>query len=75
MNAIADGTGGRLYPSNSKDFKKIFQNIADELKKQYLIGFYPQEVEAGKQTEIKVDVDPDDIVIRTKRKICLKMPK
>jgi Ca-activated chloride channel homolog len=73
MNVIADTTGGRLYPSDSKDFKQIFQKIADELKKQYLIGFYPQEVEAGKQTEIKVDVNPDDIVIRTKRRIRLRL--
>jgi Ca-activated chloride channel family protein len=73
MNSLGEMTGGRLYPSESKDFKKTFQIIADELKKQYLIGFYPQNVDDGKTHQIAVEVRPKEIVIRTKRRIQLKV--
>lgn len=84
INELANVTGGRLYPEGAKNFnevsqsldiKQIFQIIADEIKKQYVIGFYPQNVESEKQTIITVDVDPDDIVIRTKQRIRLRESK
>lgn len=72
MNSLADVSGGRLYKNNSSDFKKVFQAIADELKTQYLIGFYPQNFEDGKDHKISVGVNSKDIIIRTKGVIQLK---
>lgn len=72
MNSLATATGGRLYKRNLDNFKKVFQAIADELKTQYLLGFYPQNLDDGKDHKIGVGVNSKDIVIRTKGVIQLK---
>lgn len=74
-NLLAPVTGGRVYESGSGDFKKIFQQIADELKKQYLVGVYLQNADDGNEHDIVVRVNPKNIVIRTKRRIQLKSGK
>ena len=71
MDSLAAVSGGRIY-RNVSDFKGAFQAIADELKTQYLIGFYPQNDDDGKKHKITVEAVPKDIVIRTKRSIQLK---
>ena len=72
MAAIGPATGGKRLEAKSTDFKEAFQNIADELKNQYVIGFYPQVGGDGKIHNISLKVDPDDIVLRSKRSIKLK---
>ena len=72
MDALGPTTGGKLLESKSHDFKAAFQNIADELKNQYLLGFYPQNTGDGKPHNIGLTVDSKDIVIRSKRNIRLK---
>ena len=69
LNTIALSTGGRVYAVGATDFQKAFQSIANELKKQYLIGFYPKD---SKSNNIVVKVDRQDVVIRTKKTIRLK---
>ncbi len=71
MKLIASITAGKLHYGGS-DLQKAFQSIADEMKKQYLIGIYPQTVETGKPPEIKIDVLRENVVMRTKRTIRLK---
>ena len=71
LNTIAISTGGRLYAADADNFSGVFQKIADELKKQYLIGFYPKD---GKSNNITIKVDRPDVVIRTKQTIRLKTP-
>ncbi len=72
MNALGPTTGGKRLEAKSTDFKEAFQNIADELKNQYVIGFYPQVGGDGKIHNISLKVDPGDIVLRSKRSIKLK---
>ncbi len=72
MDALGPTTGGKLVESKSHDFKASFQSIADELKNQYLLGFYPQNTGDGKRHDISLKVDSADIVIRSKRNIRLK---
>ncbi len=72
MYALGIVTGGKLIESKSHDFKASFQNIADELKNQYLIGFYPQLTGSGKIPSIALKVDQTDVVLRSKRSIKLK---
>jgi VWFA-related protein len=75
MPEMAEATGGKLYYGGS-DLQKAFQSIADELKKQYLIGFYPQNSEAGGEPlDIKINIGRENVVLRTKRKIRLKANK
>jgi hypothetical protein len=65
-------TAGRLYKKEIKDLSKTFEAIAEELRKQYLIGFYPENVENGKVYEIKVRVDRSDAVVRAKNTFRVK---
>ena len=72
MDTLGPTTGGKLLESKSHDFKASFQNIADELKNQYTLGFYPANTGDGKSHSVNLSVNPGDIVIRTKRNIKLK---
>ena len=72
--AMALTSAGKLY-DGGKDLQAAFQSIAEEMKKQYLIGFYPTSAEGGKSVPVKIEVDRKDVVIRTKRTIRLKTPE
>ncbi len=54
--------------------KQDIEFFADELKNQYVIGFYPQIISEEKAHNIGLKVDPCDIVPRSKRSIKLKTP-
>ena len=71
MESLATSTGGKLIANKQNNFKESFQSIADELKNQYLIGFYPPNTDDGKSHNVSVNVTPKDLVIRTKRHIKL----
>lgn len=73
INSLAESTGGEIYLNKAKDFQKSFQEIADDLKKQYLLGFYPENADDGKSHQITVEVNPKDFMIRTKSRIRLKI--
>ena len=42
LQDISDATGGRFYRSEIADLSKNFSLIADELRQQYVIGYYPE---------------------------------
>ena len=65
-------TGGRFFDAEAIDLQGTFEKIADELKKQYLVGFYPQNFDDGKPHRIEVKVNLEDVVVRSKRVV--KMP-
>ena len=67
--ALGDITGGKFFAADSTDLKETFRRIADELKKQYLVGFYPQNFSDGKPHRIEVKVDLEDVTVRTKKVI------
>lgn len=67
LNKIADATAGRVYQKKIKDLDETFAQIADELRKQYLIGYYPEENgEAKNFHQVKVKVNKSDVVVRAK---------
>jgi VWFA-related protein len=68
---MASTTAGKLYYGGA-DLQTAFQSIAEEMKKQYLIGFYPQNVNLGKPPDIKINIDRENVILRTKRTIRLK---
>ncbi|MCW5962157.1 MAG: VWA domain-containing protein [Pyrinomonadaceae bacterium] len=74
LNEIALATGGRVYAADGSNFDTAFKNIADELKKQYVIGFYPTNPEGGKEAPIKITVNRPGAIARAKRAIRLKVP-
>lgn len=70
LELLADGTAGRFYAKEPSNLKEAFQSIAEELKKQYLIGFYPQVAETKKTSRnIKITViDRKDLYVETRKK-------
>lgn len=75
LNSIAEATGGRLFVANGSDFSTAFQNIADELKKQYVIGFYPENTESGDVNDIRLEVNRPGVTVRVKRTIRVRTPQ
>src|SRR5262249_8895535 len=43
LEELSNLSAGRFYRSEVKDLKKQFELIADELRHQYRLGFYPED--------------------------------
>ena len=45
LSTLADSTGGRAFsPQGAVELDRVFNEIVQELRTQYLLGFYPQNV-------------------------------
>ena len=57
LTFMADGTGGRTFlPSLGAELDRAFSDIIDELRTQYLLGFYPHNVPLTKDPFHKLGV-------------------
>ena len=73
MNLLADRTGGRFYSAGSlKVLNKNFALIAQELRQQYSIGYYPKHDTSAGARRIKVRVDTPGVVVRARRSYVFK---
>jgi Ca-activated chloride channel homolog len=74
---LAELTGGRVYEA-SKDLSYLqdaFSKIADELGRQYSIGYYPKRKgQPGERRHIKVRVSRPDVAVRSRDKYIYKGP-
>ena len=69
LEIVAQETAGKFYEKDVTDLKAAFQSIAEELKNQYLLGFYPQNTETGKSSaDIRIEVDRKDFRVKTKKR-------
>ncbi|HEX8288159.1 MAG TPA: VWA domain-containing protein [Pyrinomonadaceae bacterium] len=69
LTELADATGGRVFRPESTPggLTAAFEGIAEELRRQYSIGYYPQnEGELGQRKQIKVRVNRPKLVIRAR---------
>jgi Ca-activated chloride channel homolog len=72
MNWIASGTGGRLLITGGRnDFNSAFQQVTDELRKQYVVGFYPTLGQV-RPKQILLGVNRPGLSTRTKTTVRLK---
>lgn len=68
LEFLADGTSGSVYEKDATNLKEAFESIAEEMKKQYLIGFYPLFGNNGEiQRNIEIKVDRKDLNVITKK--------
>jgi Ca-activated chloride channel homolog len=68
LEELSNVSAGRLYRSDIGDLKKNFALIADELRHQYRLGFYPDgEKQAGMLHKLRVEVARQDAVVRARR--------
>ncbi len=67
LSEIAVRTGGRLQPATDKASMALaFSRIADELRQQYSLGFYPNEGKEGQKRRLKVKVNREKSVVRSR---------
>jgi VWFA-related protein len=69
LHELADLTGGRVYEAR-KDLSYLriaFTDIADELRRQYSLGYYPSQAgRKGERRRIKVLVNRPELVVRAR---------
>jgi Ca-activated chloride channel family protein len=57
LEFMAQGTGGRTFlPSNAAQVDRAFSDIINELRTQYVLGFYPRNVPLTKDPFHKLEV-------------------
>ena len=67
LKRLSDTTAGRFYESKKSKFDEVFALIADELRHQYRLGFYPSEDANAKAShQLKVRVERPDVVVRAR---------
>jgi VWFA-related protein len=68
LHQLATKTGGRLYAANDRtQLSDSFSKIAEELRHQYSLGYYPQTtLQSGERREIKVRVDQPNVAVRAR---------
>lgn len=70
LKILTEETAGRFYEKEAAKLKEAFQSIAEDLKNQYLVGFYPNKSEPGKPLgHIRVAVDHSGFTVRAKKKL------
>ena len=69
LHELADKTGARLYQANdSAQLAQAFTRIAEELRRQYSLGYYPNSPisQDGERRQIKVRVHQPDLAVRAR---------
>jgi VWFA-related protein len=68
LHQLADKTGARLFKANDPaQLAVAFSKIAEELRCQYSLGYYPQTTsDAGERRAIKVKVAKSDLAVRAR---------
>jgi len=73
LHGLAEKTGGRLYQANdSAQLEQAFSRIAEELRRQYSLGYYPQNNPqasggtSGERRQIKVRVHQPNLAVRAR---------
>jgi len=68
LTKLADVSAGRFYSSKVGDLKKTFSLVAEELRHQYRLGFYPDNSKIdGNRHTLRVEVTAPDAVVRARR--------
>jgi Ca-activated chloride channel homolog len=69
LEDLASATGGRVFRPEATPggLTRAFEGIAEELRRQYTIGYYPKdEGKTGQRKQVKVRVNRPNLVIRAR---------
>lgn len=68
LHDLAEVSGGRFYRGDSlQDISASFADVAEELRRQYSLGYYPkQSAQSGQRRRIKVRVDEPGVVVKAR---------
>ncbi len=68
LRRISEASAGRFYRSEVTEFDKAFKQILEELRSQYLLGYYPEKSKLdGRSHTLEVHVSVPDTVVRSRR--------
>lgn len=68
LNDLANKTGARLFRADTtRDLSQSFAAIAEELRRQYSLGYYPKTTaQAGTRRQLRVRVMRPNLVVRAR---------
>lgn len=68
LRELAQKTGARVYrPDRTRDLESTFALVAEELRRQYSLGYYPQTAaQAGQRRQIRVRVNRPNLAVRAR---------
>jgi len=68
LRELANSTGGRGYRADTlQNMGFAFANVAEELRRQYSIGYYPKRPpQPGERREIRVRTNESNLAVRTR---------
>lgn len=77
LTRLAENTGGRHYPADGpQDLAAAFAHVAEELRRQYSLGFYTQaSTNAGERRHLKVRVSRPKVIVRGRPSYIYNPPK
>jgi VWFA-related protein len=68
LRRISEESAGAFFRSDMTDLKQTFVRVAEELRHQYLLAFYPDPVRIdGTPHALRVDMSRPDLVVRARR--------
>jgi Ca-activated chloride channel homolog len=68
LEELARNSGGRVFEANAnRNLTAAFSGIAEELRRQYTLGYYPEDGgQPGQRKQIRVRVNRPNAVVRAK---------
>ena len=69
LHALADKTGGRVYEANdTRQLADAFTRIAEELRRQYSLGYYPKtdNADGNERRDIRVKVSQPNLAVKAR---------
>ena len=67
LHDLARVSGARLYNAEQQNLDYAFRSVAEELRRQYSLGYYPKNApQPGERRNVKVRVDRTELVVRTR---------
>jgi len=67
LHDLARVSGARLYDAGQQNLDYAFRLVAEELRRQYSVGYYPKNTpHPGERRNIKVRVNRPALVVRTR---------
>jgi Ca-activated chloride channel family protein len=67
LHDLARVSGARLYNAEQQNLDAAFRSVAEELRRQYSLGYYPKsKPNPGDRRGIKVRVSRPELVVRTR---------
>lgn len=68
LRQLAASTGGRLYEADTtQNMSYAFANVAEELRRQYSLGYYPKRPpQPGQRREVRVRTNQPNLAVRAR---------